>query len=88
MRRVLEIRLYDPCAECSVCGAETVSRWGIPVYEDYILRNDEEGEWGGAPACEVCYAIHQAGNIDLLYRIRAEAARARVRKLDDLKESK
>lgn len=77
MIRAIVIDLQEPWAECSVCGAETPSRWGIPVYEDHILRNDEEGEWGGAPACEVCYSIHQAGNIDLLYRIRAETARAR-----------
>lgn len=68
--RVTVIDLWVPTTDCSVCGEGTVSKWGIPVFEDRILRNEEDGPWGGAPACERCWAIHKIGDIDRLYEIR------------------
>lgn len=70
MKRVLVIDLNEPQANCHVCGEPTLSRWGIPIYEDRILRNEDEGPWGGVPACERCWAVHQLGDIERLYQIR------------------
>jgi hypothetical protein len=46
---------------CWACGRDaTGTRKGIPVYEDMILPNDWEGEWGGVPACELCFALQSS----------------------------
>jgi hypothetical protein len=51
------IRMQAMPCDCWVCGSPeaTGSNMGIPVYEDLILPNDWQGEWGGAPACPKCF---------------------------------
>ena len=50
------IRLQQLPADCWVCGADATGyRLGIPVFEDFILPNDYEGEWGGVAACPSCF---------------------------------
>lgn len=45
-------------ADCWACGENASGRQcGIPVYEDMILPNDWQGEWGGAPACRECFLL-------------------------------
>lgn len=53
------INLSPFFCECHCCGAETSGGFGVPVFEDLILHNDYEGEWGGAPACVSCFALQQ-----------------------------
>lgn len=74
-RDVVIIDLFPPQIQCWVCGACDLSRWGIPIYEGRILRNEDEGEWGGVPACERCYSLHQAGDIDRLYELHRAATK-------------
>lgn len=50
---VIVINMWEPCGDCVVCG-EVSFRSGIPMYEDMVLHNDYEGEWGGQPACDRC----------------------------------
>jgi hypothetical protein len=52
----IEIILDWPESTCWACGADaTLDNCGIPHYEDFVLPNDWQGEWGGAPACRQCF---------------------------------
>ena len=50
---MLVIELWPIVEFCCICG-ETSHKSGIPVYEDLVLPNDWQGEWGGQPACDTC----------------------------------
>jgi hypothetical protein len=55
------IDLWPIESNCGACGTRLVNaRHGIPVYEDLVLPNDWQGEWGGNDACLPCYAAQQA----------------------------
>lgn len=46
--------------ECYVCGCRIPMpsagpNYGIAVYEDQIVPDDHEGEWGGVPVCKECF---------------------------------
>lgn len=58
MRNVLTVRLYEPYAECRLCGEETICQWCVPMYEGNLLSNNFQGEWFGAPACQSCHDKH------------------------------
>jgi hypothetical protein len=55
----LTIRMQSLPADCWVCGSPDATGLdcGIPIYEDLILPNDWQGEWGGAPACPQCFEL-------------------------------
>lgn len=54
------VRLQAFPADCWACGADATGlNLGIPVYEDLILPNDYEGEFGGVPACRGCFDKQQ-----------------------------
>lgn len=59
---VLLIELYPHStgATCWACGESAADRKGIPVYEDLILHNDYQGDWGGQPACDNCFAAQES----------------------------
>lgn len=59
--RCLTIYLQSPWATCRICGDETPSRWGVPVWGGFIVANDWPGSWGGSPACEDCWRRHESG---------------------------
>lgn len=48
------IELYPHEVYCHLCGAfcYVVETYGLPIYEDEIVPDDYEGEWGGVPACK------------------------------------
>jgi hypothetical protein len=74
---VTVIDLYVPWATCSICGADTVSRWGVPRHNGDLVSNAFAGEWGGSPACETCFNDHAAGRLvtyDDLYEGRRPMA--------------
>jgi hypothetical protein len=50
---VVVIELWPIVENCCICG-EPSYKSGIPMYEDLVLPNDWQGEWGGKPACELC----------------------------------
>ena len=52
---VTVIDMGVPWADCCICGEPSL-QMGIPVFEDLVLPNDYEGEWGGRPACPECFA--------------------------------
>ena len=54
---VYVINLWEPEAECFVCDTVTTLRQGIARYEDMIVPEDYEGEWGGAAVCKRCYYL-------------------------------
>lgn len=47
--------------ECHICGREdsygSTGGFGIPIYEDAIVPDDYEGEWGGVPVCARCFYL-------------------------------
>ena len=55
------INLDEPWTECTICGADTPSKWGVPVWSGMIVANDWPGDWGGVPACKSCYEQHTRG---------------------------
>ena len=60
MINVIDLQGYD--IDCAVCGqgwsySPRAPHYGIPVYEDEILPDDDTGEWGGQPVCPRCYFI-------------------------------
>lgn len=59
--RLTIINLSVPWTECTICGAETVSHWSVPMWEGWIVDNDWPYDWGGVPACEQCYTEHSQG---------------------------
>lgn len=73
------INLTPILADCWVCG-DLSHRMGIPVYEDLILPNHHDGEWGGVPACRECFELQ-----GLLREPTALADFRRLRGLDRTK---
>lgn len=61
--RMLIIDMQEPWSTCRVCGAETPSRWGLPVHAGLIVANDWPGEWAGSPACQACWERHERGEL-------------------------
>jgi hypothetical protein len=56
------IHLQPHEAECYVCGADIFLNpegggFGIPIYEDEVLQDEDPGEWGGVPVCGSCYYL-------------------------------
>lgn len=51
--------------ECCICGEADLNRWGLPFCLDTgeLVSNDFEGDWGGKPACRVCFAKHANGEL-------------------------
>ena len=62
-RRIDVIDLSPRFSQCSMCGVETPTRWGLPVDSEtaQIVANDFKGEWGGIPACRECWERHEQG---------------------------
>lgn len=60
---VTVINLSVRTAQCSVCGREDLSQWGLPVSSETgeIVANDYPGDWGGIPACRECWLAHESG---------------------------
>lgn len=64
MSEVTVIHLNAFEIECIVCGcpwsySPAGPSMGLPIYEGDILRDDDPGEWGGAPVCPRCYFVAQ-----------------------------
>jgi len=60
MSSVLVIDLNPVQEYCWACGEFVIPlRHGIPTYEDVVLPNDWEGEWGGSPACPRCFDLQE-----------------------------
>ncbi len=58
MSRVQIIDLNPIQEDCWCCGEFVLPlRHGVPAYEDLVLPNDWEGEWGGRPACPRCHEL-------------------------------
>jgi hypothetical protein len=55
--RILLIELWPAWTECTICGEECLHRYGLAIYEDLVVPDHYEGEWGGAPACLACYEL-------------------------------
>lgn len=58
---ILVVNLWPPWTNCTICGVETPSKWGVPVWNGDIVANDWPGEWGGVAACEKCWEEHERG---------------------------
>lgn len=58
---ILVIKLYPRETECIVCEAPLSDcLQGVPIYEDLLLHNDYDGDWGGFDACPRCFAFQNA----------------------------
>lgn len=73
---VIHLRPHE--AECYVCGADIYLNpegggFGIPIYEDEVLQDEDPGEWGGVPVCRRCYDLT---NLHLREAIRAKPEQA------------
>lgn len=58
------IELWPHEDDCWVCGVPVTAssagpNYGVACYEDLIVPNDHQGEWGGFTACRACYYIVQ-----------------------------
>lgn len=60
---VVIVDLSAHWADCHVCGEPTPCRWGLPVWNGFIVANDWPGDWGGVPACQSCWARHERGEL-------------------------
>lgn len=65
MSDVLEIELNPYEDECKVCEkpvsySRSGPACGIPVYEDRVLSDDDEGEWAGFTVCTLCYHVAES----------------------------
>lgn len=78
--------------QCHICEEwQVVSRhepsYGIPIYEDEIVPDDYQGEWGGVSVCRPCFdttrqmqadAFHcKINDYDVRKRVRAALAKSR-----------
>jgi len=63
VNNVTVIRLWPPSAECVLCEEETDVGFGLACYEDYLVPDDYEGEWGGFDACQRCYRAWVDGTL-------------------------
>lgn len=59
--------------DCFLCGKPTEHRWGVPVYNGYVVSNDFPDDlWGndggGQAVCELCYDKHARGEIETFDR--------------------
>lgn len=56
---IMIIDIAHPEGVCWVCGKPILIEQGIAIYEDLILPNNWEGEWGGVHTCKECYDLQQ-----------------------------
>jgi hypothetical protein len=54
---ILVIELWPATTNCVICDAECLHRQGLAIWEDRIVPDEYQGEWGGAPACPECFEI-------------------------------
>jgi len=50
--------------QCTICDLEweeamSAPSFGIARYEDEVVPDDYQGEWGGSPVCRRCYWIER-----------------------------
>ena len=58
MSNVTIIDLHPVQEYCWCCNEFVLPlRHGVPAYEDLVLPNDWEGDWGGRPACQRCFDL-------------------------------
>ena len=60
MINVINMQGYD--IDCAVCGdgwsySPRAPHYGIPIYEDEILPDDDPGERAGQTVCPRCYFV-------------------------------
>lgn len=71
------IHLNPPECDCCICGERCIVAQGVPIYEDEIVPDDYQGEWGGQSVCRRCYYVvrgiqsEQPGRIILKAQVRA-----------------
>lgn len=61
MPPILKINLNDHMTECWACGADTPSRWGLPIGRGGDLVPNDEEMVGGVPCCRTCHDAHARG---------------------------
>ena len=49
------INLWEPTADCSICGKETFLNWFLPMWCEYIVPDDIDVDWAGMPVCKSCF---------------------------------
>lgn len=54
---ILLIELWPAWTNCVVCNEECLHKQGLAIWEDQVVPDDYQGEWGGAPACRECYEL-------------------------------
>lgn len=64
----LRIKLQSGMIDCSLCGAATEFRWGVPTFNGDVVSNDfpDEllGQGGSVPVCERCFRAHAEGRLE------------------------
>lgn len=62
--RIEVIELFPRESNCAICGVDVVDcRLGVPMFEGCLVPNDWPHEWGGADACQECFAKHERGEL-------------------------
>lgn len=78
---VTVIYLHPPEADCWICDERCLCQQGVARYEDMIVPDDYEGEWGGAPVCLTCFYIVRGLQAEHPGRILLRAAVRQLVKL-------
>lgn len=71
------IELFPHEIDCYVCGelCDPREHLAIPIYEDEIVPDNWDGEWGGVPVCRECYedarrrqALHPGEHVPIIWK--------------------
>ena len=71
------IELFPHEVDCYVCGnlCEFHDHLEMPIYEDEIVPDNWDNEWGGVPVCRECYeetrhrqALHPGECIPIIWK--------------------
>jgi hypothetical protein len=59
---VIELSAYP--VTCTICDVEFTQSpsgpsYGVARYEDEVVPDNYEGEWGGSPVCPTCYWVER-----------------------------
>lgn len=60
--------MFPPADDCCICGCEVVvysfqPNYALAMYEDRIVPDEWDGEWGGFTACKSCYDKNERGEL-------------------------
>lgn len=70
MSEILVIDLWWHEFECRICESRfalppSAPSYGVPMYEEYCVPPEWDGEWGGFPCCKECYDKYERRDLPM-----------------------